>query len=76
MLKLTPTQKDMLRMALDTGTMSSGRYGWNTAWVKALEKKGLVRLVKTATWDATWRLTPEGMSAARVALAEWKAQQA
>jgi len=72
-MKLTATQKDMLRLALDTGSMTSGRYGWNTAWVKALEKKGLVTLTKKYTWETTWHLTETGMAAAQVAMVEWKA---
>jgi DNA-binding MarR family transcriptional regulator len=73
MRKLTEAQKDMLRLALDRGTMTSGRYGWNTMWVKALEKKGLVRLERKYTREAVWRLTEAGMAAAEAAMAEWKA---
>lgn len=70
---LTNTQKDMLRLALDTNTMTSGRYGWNTAWVRALEKRGLVKLSRKYTWESTWHLTEAGRAAAEAAMAEWKA---
>jgi hypothetical protein len=41
--------------------------------VRALEKKGLVRLERKYTWETTWRLTDAGMAAAEAAMAEWKA---
>ena len=64
----------MLRMALDTGRMSSGRYGWNEMHVRALEKKGLVRLVSKATWDKEWKLTDLGREIAKALHDEWKAE--
>jgi hypothetical protein len=70
-LKLSNNQKDMLRAALDTGRMSSGRYGWNEMHVRALEKKGLVSLVSSATWDKTWKLTDLGSEVAKLLHAEW-----
>ena len=71
--KLTEHQKTMLRMAVDTGRMSSGRYGWNEMHVRALEKKGLVTLVSKATWDKTWKLTDLGRETARSLHDEWLA---
>lgn len=73
-LKLTENQKTMLRMARDTGRMSSGRYGWNEMHVRSLEKKGLVKLVSTATWDKEWKLTDLGREMAKRLHAEWLEQ--
>ena len=70
-LKLTEHQKTMLRMAFDTGRMSSGRYGWNEMHVRALEKKGLVTLVSRATWDKEWKLTDLGRETAKTLHSEW-----
>jgi len=74
-LKLTENQKTMLRMAADTGRMSSGRYGWNEMHVRALEKKGLVRLASKATWDKEWKLTDQGRELAKTLHAGWVAEQ-
>jgi hypothetical protein len=73
-LKLTEHQKTMLRMAFDTGRMSSGRYGWNEMHVRALEKKGLVTLASKATWDKEWKLTDLGRETARALHSEWLEQ--
>jgi hypothetical protein len=75
-LKLSENQKTMLRMALDTGRMSSGRYGWNEMHVRALEKKGLVTLASKATWDKEWKLTDLGRATAKTLHAEWMAEHA
>lgn len=73
-LKLSDNQKTMLRMAADTGRMSSGRYGWNEMHVRSLEKKGLVRLVSKATWDKEWKLTDLGREVAKRLHADWLLQ--
>ena len=73
-LKLTENQKTMLRSAADTGRMSSGRYGWNEMHVRALEKKGLVALVSSHTWDKEWKLTDLGRTTAKVLHAAWLEQ--
>src|SRR5512143_2650680 len=73
-LKLTDHQKTMLRMAHDTGRMSSGRYGWNEMHVRSLEKKGLVTLVSKATWDKEWKLTDLGREMAKTLHAAWLAE--
>lgn len=73
-LKLTENQKTMLRIAFDTGRMSSGRYGWNEMHVRSLEKKGLVVLVSKATWDKEWKLTDLGRETAKALHAEWLEQ--
>lgn len=74
--KLTENQKTMLRMAHDTGRMSSGRYGWNEMHVRSLEKKGLVRLVSKATWDKDWKLTDLGRETAKALHDDWLAAHA
>lgn len=62
----TPHQARMLTSALDRGgRLSAGRYGWNTAHVRAMQTRGWVQLVARYTWDSEWRLTDEGR---RVAL--------
>ena len=73
-LKLTENQKTMLRMAADTGRMSSGRYGWNEMHVRALKKKGLVTLVSSHTWDKEWKLTDLGRETAKALHAAWLEQ--
>jgi hypothetical protein len=73
-LKLTENQKTILRMAFDTGRLSSGRYGWNEMHVRSLEKKGLVRLASKHTWDKEWKLTDLGRETAKTLHAEWLEQ--
>jgi hypothetical protein len=74
-LKLTENQKMMLRMAHERSDgMSSGRYGWNEMHVRALEKKGLVTLVSSHTWDKNWKLTELGRETAKTLHAEWLEQ--
>lgn len=63
---LSENQQAILRSAgRSTGRVSAGRYGWKTDQVRALAKRGLVRLVSEHRWDSEWRLTPEGEAAAR-----------
>lgn len=51
----------MLTMSLERGgRVSAGRYGWNTAHVRAMARRGWVRLVSEHTWDSEWALTEEG----------------
>ena len=67
----------MLIMAAERhGHMSAGRGGWNTAHVRALAKRGLVRLVKEYTWDSEWKLTEEGYRIGRELLEQEKARYA
>ena len=73
-LKLTENQKTMLRMAADTGRMSSGRYGWNERHVRSREKKDLVTLVSSHTWDKEWKLTDMGRATAKALHVEWLEQ--
>ena len=71
-LKLTDNQKTILRMALERGGQtSSGRYGWNEMHVRSLEKKGLVTLVSSHTWNKNWKLTELGREIAKVLHDEW-----
>ena len=64
----------MLRMAADTGRMSSGRYGWNERHVRSLEKKDLVTLVSSFTWNKNWKLTDLGRETAKALHAAWLEQ--
>jgi len=43
---------------------SSGRGGWSGSSMRALESRGLVRLVARYTWDESWALTDAGREAA------------
>jgi len=73
MKPLTDHQRVMLRTALASGCMTGGRYGWNTAHVRALAARGLVVLVREATWDSVWKLTDAGRAAAQESLAAYRA---
>jgi len=46
------------------GHASSGRGGWSGSSMRALESRGLVRLVARYTWDENWALTDAGREAA------------
>lgn len=71
-LKLTERQKTMLRMAHErSDRMPSGRGGWNEMHVRALEKKGLVTLVSSHTWNKNWKLTELGRETAKALHAAW-----
>lgn len=69
---LTQAQKRVLRTA-KLGYVHGGRGGWNTAWLRALEKKGLVTLHKEYRWDSEWKLTEVGYEVSKVVKAEWLA---
>lgn len=65
-MKLSAHMRSVLAFAAERGgKLSSGRYGWSEATLRALERRGLVRLVSRATWDAQWRMTEAGHAAAR-----------
>jgi hypothetical protein len=70
---LSKQQKYILRTGLDKdGRVRGGRYGWNANWLRALERRGLLRLEAEHTWDSDWRLTDAGFAAAKEADAEWR----
>lgn len=73
-LKLTPHQTEMLAYAATRGFVPSGRYGYNTAHVRSLERLGLVRPGKAGAWDQDWPLTDAGRTAAAEAAAAHRAK--
>lgn len=58
-MKTTETQLSILVGALE-GSTTGGRNGWNTSWLEALAKRGLLVRTRTWTWESEWRLTDAG----------------
>ena len=64
-MKLTDKQQMLLGWALDPfGALHGGRNGWPTNWLRALSKKGLLKMDSEATWDSNWSLTDTGREVA------------
>ena len=64
-VKLSDAQKRVLvYSAQSRGHLSGGRYGFSVNTLRALENRGLCRMVSRSAWDSSWETTKEG---ARVA---------
>ena len=65
MEKLSGKMTAILVYTRDSGDRThSGRGGWSVASMRALERRGLVRLVARHTWNENWELTDAGRETA------------
>ncbi len=72
---LTKAQEYVLEVMAEKGSAHSGRGGFNEGVYRALERRGLVRLVKTWTWEKDWGLTDAGRPVAQEIRARLKAER-
>lgn len=64
-VRLSDAQKQVLVSSVQNrGKIGGGRYGFSLNILRALEKRGLCKMVSRSTWDSCWETTEDG---ARVA---------
>lgn len=71
---LTKAQRRVLVSMVERhGQTHTGRNGWSAVTLRALERRGLVRLHRKATWETYWRLTDDGWTVGKAARDAWLA---
>ena len=63
-MNLTPAMVDVMLALRHKGTIHSGRRGYPGGTLRALERRGLVRVAKVHTWETDWKFTDAGRACA------------
>lgn len=71
--KITSAMEKVLCVVERRTSTHSGRGGWSASLMRAMERRGLVRMGEVGTWETTWHFTEAGIAEGRRVVAARRA---